>query len=142
MHTTVPPLGRTGQQMSPGQTADTLDAAADLIRRNGLHKGDYWPDSDRHDYCDGTPACLAGALAVALGARHRDHAGDLLLGPDPEGAESPHPTLAAVMAWLDVAHAAQVFGFSDTTPAALVVFALEGTAQALRDGTLHDQDTA
>lgn len=47
---------------------EVLLAAADLIERNGLHKGDYWPDShSRRSYVPGEPCCAIGAMCAVTG---------------------------------------------------------------------------
>lgn len=48
-----------------------LLAAADLIERVGLHKGEMWPDSvDGVRYDGNCPVCAIGALAVVTGRSH------------------------------------------------------------------------
>lgn len=50
------------------RAAALLDAA-DLIERDGLHKGDYWPGrATQAPYEPGMPCCAMGAIAVASGA--------------------------------------------------------------------------
>lgn len=59
---------------------EVLLAAADLIERNGLHKGDYWPGA-RHlqPYSLGDPTCVLGACRVVTGMpRVRDDVFDRL----------------------------------------------------------------
>lgn len=49
-------------------TVEVLNSAADLIERDGLHKGDYWPGQRDGTPCQpGVPCCVHGALAVASG---------------------------------------------------------------------------
>lgn len=47
-------------------TTQVLSDAADLIERNGLHKGEYWPGAGRGVTYQGGPCCVVGALLVAL----------------------------------------------------------------------------
>jgi len=51
-------------------TAETLELAADYINTFGLHKGDWYADSIRHDHLDenlSCPACIGGAIARVVG---------------------------------------------------------------------------
>lgn len=48
---------------------EVLLAAADLIERNGLHKGDYWPDRPG-PYMPGKPCCALGAIRVFVPRAH------------------------------------------------------------------------
>jgi len=57
------------------KTAAILEEAADVIRRNGWHQGDYYDpytygDLNRPDHPNprSCPVCLLGAIAVAAGA--------------------------------------------------------------------------
>jgi hypothetical protein len=44
---------------------EVLLAAADLIERNGLHKGEEWPGADRgEEWHPGDPCCVLGAIAL------------------------------------------------------------------------------
>lgn len=53
---------------TPDEAADTLEAAADLIRINGLNKGDFWDDAHKGgDYVPDLAVCALGALGIALG---------------------------------------------------------------------------
>lgn len=64
--------------MSTEQTSDeiatTIETAAELIRTNGLCKGQYWPGAINDDYSYGIsyqfgmPMCALGALSVAGGS--------------------------------------------------------------------------
>lgn len=58
--------------MTADEVADTIEAAADLIRVNGLYKEDYWPNAGQGglpglDYQPGWSVCAYGALGVAQG---------------------------------------------------------------------------
>lgn len=60
---------------TPDEVATDLEAAADIIRINGLHKGDFWPGAVNHytgegrvpTYVPGYPVCAYGAVSVARG---------------------------------------------------------------------------
>lgn len=49
--------------------ADVLEAAADLIERDGLYKGGYWRGWPDREYAPGTPCCALGAIAVVSDLR-------------------------------------------------------------------------
>jgi hypothetical protein len=48
----------------PTTVGEVLTAAADLVERYGLHKGDYWPGAHRDTAWDGQPVCAGGAIRV------------------------------------------------------------------------------
>lgn len=51
----------------PTTVGEVLTAAADLINRYDLHKGDYWPGAARDEIWKEQPLCAAGAIRVAAG---------------------------------------------------------------------------
>lgn len=55
--------------ISPDDPAAVLNAAADLIERDGWHQGEFWPDhgTAQIEYQTGMPCCPVGAMAVILG---------------------------------------------------------------------------
>ncbi len=50
---------------------ERLQAAAEMVERVGLHKGDFWPGAQdnrgRGPYRDGDPISMAGALHLLYG---------------------------------------------------------------------------
>lgn len=54
-------------------TPELIEAAADLMDRVGMHKGDLWPGAraeiggDRVEYRQGQPVCAWGAVLVSAG---------------------------------------------------------------------------
>jgi hypothetical protein len=54
--------------------AEVLHAAADLIERNGIHKGEFWPGYKNFgsNYVAGDPVCARGAFTVAMNCRGFD----------------------------------------------------------------------
>lgn len=129
MSTTLPAHQTSRERLTPIKVAVTLLTAAKLIELHGHYReGDYWPESAHQDWAPGMPLCLTGAIAVALGHRNAEAAAADLHGALPV----THPALAAVMAFLDVNTPEEVFGFSDSTPAAVVTYALHGAAADLR----------
>lgn len=73
---TTTDTGTTGRTPVPGQAAQVLRDAADLIEANGWWRGEYWPGASAsaddptdpdYPYVDGDPCCALGAIAVAAG---------------------------------------------------------------------------
>lgn len=104
MDTTLAATPVPADALSPAKVAEILVTSAELIERHGLYRGDYWPDSESRRWTEGTPCCLAGAIAVSLGHREVADAAHALYGAlpadddyaevDPDGA---HPALVALM---------------------------------------------
>lgn len=46
----------------PVTVGQVLGAAADLVERHGLHRGDYWPGSEHGNAWDRMPVCAGGAI--------------------------------------------------------------------------------
>lgn len=65
----------------PMTDIEVLTAAADLIERCGLHRGDYWPGAKgRAEYVPGDPCCPQGAFAVVTGStKYFNHPAEVLL---------------------------------------------------------------
>ncbi|NUQ98250.1 MAG: hypothetical protein HOY79_17460 [Streptomyces sp.] len=130
------------------ETAAVLDEAANVIRRNGWHQGDYYnphtsPGSDDPRSC---PVCLLGSIAVAAGqdpenwietSQSRDAALavgrrlgiDLAPGGNPIDFDDEH----------DIEHlACQVGGWNDRDDreAEDVIAVLEAAARAERERAL------
>lgn len=49
------------------ELAETLEKAADVIRVNGWHQGDLWPDGPETQWKPGLPVCAVGSLEVVTG---------------------------------------------------------------------------
>lgn len=114
---------------TPDEAASTLEAAADLVRMNGLSQGDYWPDAARGgDYVPGLPVCALGALGVALGCTKPRPLAMIVCGSLAANALQARislaPTWTSVPSWND----------SDETTPELVVDTFLACAKDLRNG--------
>ena len=60
--------------------SEVLSAAADLIERCGLHKGEYWPgDDDDREYEFGDPCCALGAIRLIVFSENARHSAAMKL---------------------------------------------------------------
>lgn len=94
--------------------AKVLRAAADVIKTDGLCRGEPWPGADDGEaYEPGLPVDVVGALAVSVGYHE---AADITrhLTPDNATVERMHPAVAALAGHLGCATAEQVVVWSDT----------------------------
>lgn len=115
---------------TPEQIATTFEAAAELIRTNGLCKHQYWPGAFNPDfshgvnYQPGMPTCAIGALSVTQG----------LLQPGEVERWAPTPAHELCETTID----ASLHHWNDdrTTTADEVIEKFLGIAKDLRNGKI------
>jgi hypothetical protein len=138
MHT-IPTHTPITRDLSPDQIADLIDQAAQLIERDGLEIGGYWPDSLLRPYEPGDSCCTAGALAAVAGYHEVVTVEDTFVGIghyDTETGETepdhPHPVFAAAMSALGFRRVEDLYDWSDNAGGREVVAELRDAAAKIR----------